>query len=168
MILYQYLSPRDGTAAKSQHSEDSIQQALDSATIWVIETNSICNYCSFTNSAAIPIPVPMHILVNSIFFFCRLHSLSPETICLTPVMPNGCPRAIAPPRGFSCSQSMLSLSRQYTAIDAKASLISMMSTSLCKSRLYLKALSVDCGFNLHDYVLTSPLALGSHRLVRFP
>jgi hypothetical protein len=60
---------------------------------------------SLTNNPAIPIPVPRHILVNSIFFFCRLHSLNPHTICLTPVHPNGWPKAIAPPLGFIFAQS---------------------------------------------------------------
>jgi cellulose synthase/poly-beta-1,6-N-acetylglucosamine synthase-like glycosyltransferase len=45
--------------------------------------------CSFTNKPAIPIPVPMHILVRRIFFFCLLHSLKPVTICLAPVVPRG-------------------------------------------------------------------------------
>ena len=36
--------------------------------------------CSLTNKPAIPIPVPIHILVKRIFSFCRLHSDKPVTI----------------------------------------------------------------------------------------
>jgi hypothetical protein len=45
--------------------------------------------CSLTNRPAIPIPVPMHILVNRTFFFCLLHSLRPVTIWRAPVQPSG-------------------------------------------------------------------------------
>jgi len=37
-------------------------------------------FASFTNKPAIPMPVPIHMLVNSTFFFCLLHSLRPVTI----------------------------------------------------------------------------------------
>ena len=64
-----------------------------------LKTANIYN-CSLTNNPAIPCPVPIHILVNKILFFCRLHSLSPVQICLAPVAPSGCPSAIAPPLTF--------------------------------------------------------------------
>jgi hypothetical protein len=86
-------------------------------------------YASLTKSPAMPCPLPMHILVNKIFFPVLLHSLRPVTICLAPVAPSGCPKAMAPPLGFNLASGTLSVSLQYTAIDAKASLISTMSTS---------------------------------------
>src|ERR1035437_1930745 len=68
--------------------------------------------CSLTNSPAIPCPVPIHILVNNTFFFCLRHSLNPVTICLAPVAPKGCPKAIAPPLGFIFSYGSFKTSLQ--------------------------------------------------------
>lgn len=45
--------------------------------------------CSFINRPAMPCPVPMHILVNSTFFFVRLASLRIVQICRAPVAPSG-------------------------------------------------------------------------------
>ena len=50
---------------------------------------SFYTFCSLMNRPAMPIPVPMHILVSSTFFFCLLHSLRPVTICRAPVHPSG-------------------------------------------------------------------------------
>lgn len=76
-----------------------------------------------------PWPVPIHILVTRIFFFCLLASARPVTICLAPVAPRGCPKAMAPPLGLTFSASSPNSLIQYTAIEAKASLISKRSIS---------------------------------------
>jgi hypothetical protein len=41
---------------------------------------------SFTNIAAAPIPLPIHILVHRISAFLRFNSASPVTTCLTPAI----------------------------------------------------------------------------------
>ena len=56
---------------------------------------------SLTQTAAIPIPVPTHILVTPIFFPVRPNSLKSVATCLAPVQPKGCPNAIAPPFGLT-------------------------------------------------------------------
>jgi hypothetical protein len=45
--------------------------------------------CSLTNRPAIPIPVPMHMVVSRTLALRRRHSLRPVTICLVPVQPRG-------------------------------------------------------------------------------
>jgi hypothetical protein len=52
------------------------------------------HYCSFTNTPAMPIPVPTHILVTPIFWFRLLSSERRVTTCLVPVAPSGWPIAL--------------------------------------------------------------------------
>lgn len=51
-------------------------------------------YASETNTPAIPMPVPTHILVTATFCFRRLSSDRTVTTCLVPVAPSGCPIAL--------------------------------------------------------------------------
>lgn len=63
---------------------------------------------SATHTAAIPIPVPTHILLTPTFLLVRFNSYSSVLTCLAPVQPKGCPKAIAPPDQSSqhaCTQS---------------------------------------------------------------
>src|SRR5271154_1127307 len=85
--------------------------------------------CSLTSNPAIPCPVPIHILVTRTLLFVLLATLKIVQICLAPVAPRGCPRAIAPPIGLTFAWSSPNTFKQYTAIDANASLISKMSMS---------------------------------------
>ena len=59
----------------------------------------------------------------------RSSSWSKVAICLAPVQPRGCPKAMAPPFGFTLSAGISSLLTQYAAWLAKASLISNTSMS---------------------------------------
>jgi hypothetical protein len=76
-----------------------------------------------------PCPVPIHMLVRQTFFFVLRASLKIVQIWRAPVAPRGCPRAIAPPLGFNLAWSRPRTFMQYTAMEAKASLISTMSMS---------------------------------------
>lgn len=53
-----------------------------------------------------------HIDVTRIFFFVRLASERIVQICRAPVAPSGCPKAIAPPRGFNFEWSSPNTFRQ--------------------------------------------------------
>ena len=55
---------------------------------------------SATQTAAMPIPVPTHILVTPTFSPRLLNSYNNVLTCLAPVQPSGCPKAIAPPFGL--------------------------------------------------------------------
>mmetsp|Transcript_2204 Transcript_2204/g.5966 ORF Transcript_2204/g.5966 Transcript_2204/m.5966 type:complete len:230 (+) Transcript_2204:2367-3056(+) len=59
----------------------------------------------------------------------RSSSLIMDTERRAPLMPSGCPIAMAPPFTFTMSRLSLSLSMQYSACDPKASLISKRSIS---------------------------------------
>jgi hypothetical protein len=65
--------------------------------------NQRCLQYSATNNPAMPIPEPTHILVSPTFLPVRLSSVNKVDICLAPVVPKGCPNAIAPPLGFTFS-----------------------------------------------------------------
>jgi len=56
---------------------------------------------STSNTAAAPIPVPMHIETIPYRPFVLFSSCSNVVICLVPVQPKGCPNAMAPPLGFT-------------------------------------------------------------------
>ena len=51
-------------------------------------------------TAAAPIPVPIHIEITPYLPLVLLSSGNKVAICLAPVHPNGCPKAIAPPLGL--------------------------------------------------------------------
>ena len=65
--------------------------------------NQRCLQYSATNNPAMPIPEPTHILVSPTFLPVRLSSVNKVDTCLAPVVPKGCPNAIAPPLGFTFS-----------------------------------------------------------------
>ena len=48
------------------------------------------SYCSFSQRAAMPIPVPMHMEVMPNFPFVRLNCGSKVATCRAPVQPSGC------------------------------------------------------------------------------
>src|SRR3954451_9335649 len=78
---------------------------------------------------AIPIPPATH-MVSSPYVSSRASSpFSSVVMIRAPVIPNGCPRAIAPPNGLSLSSSIPSSSLHGTIWAANASLISTMSMS---------------------------------------
>lgn len=58
-------------------------------------------YYSRTQTAAIPIPVPTHILVTPTSSPLLPNSFSKVETCLAPVHPRGWPNAMAPPFGFT-------------------------------------------------------------------
>lgn len=94
--------------------------------------------------AAAPIPVPMHIETTPYLPFVRCSSGIKVAICLEPVHPKGCPKAMAPPFGFNFALLIPSFSTQYVAWLAKASLIYQISTSDIFIPLYINALPVFC------------------------
>lgn len=53
--------------------------------------NRPLHICSLTNRPAMPMPVPMHMVVSRILALRRLHSLRPVTIWRAPVQPRGWP-----------------------------------------------------------------------------
>lgn len=53
--------------------------------------NQPLHICSLTNRPAMPMPVPMHMVVSRILALRRLHSLRPVTIWRAPVQPRGWP-----------------------------------------------------------------------------
>lgn len=65
---------------------------------------------SLSIKAAAPIPVPMHIETTPYFFLVLISSGIKVAICLLPVQPSGCPKAIAPPFGFNFSFGIPSFS----------------------------------------------------------
>lgn len=67
---------------------------------------------SLSMTAAAPIPVPMHIEITPNFPPVLLSSGRRVAICLAPVHPSGCPRAMAPPFGLSFLVSTPSFSTQ--------------------------------------------------------
>mmetsp|Transcript_100081 Transcript_100081/g.261008 ORF Transcript_100081/g.261008 Transcript_100081/m.261008 type:complete len:300 (+) Transcript_100081:206-1105(+) len=78
---------------------------------------------------AAPMPVPMHIETTPSFPLVRFSSGSSVAIRREPVQPRGWPRAMAPPLGFTFSIGIFKCSMVMVACEAKASLISKMSTS---------------------------------------
>ncbi|VEU39694.1 unnamed protein product [Pseudo-nitzschia multistriata] len=84
---------------------------------------------STSNTAAAPIPVPMHIDTTPNRSLRRCNSFSKVAICRAPVHPSGCPRAMAPPLGLTFAGSMFKISMHQLACEAKASLISQTSMS---------------------------------------
>jgi hypothetical protein len=69
-----------------------VQMSVFNVNDGVLFNASVLVYiCSFTNKPAIPIPVPMHMVVSRTLALRRRHSLRPVTICLAPVQPRGCP-----------------------------------------------------------------------------
>mmetsp|Transcript_17184 Transcript_17184/g.50772 ORF Transcript_17184/g.50772 Transcript_17184/m.50772 type:complete len:225 (+) Transcript_17184:104-778(+) len=99
-----------------------------------------CVHCGGTSkTAASPMPVPMHMDTTPRPPPRRLSSWHSVAICRDPVQPSGCPRAMAPPFGFTLSIGMLSLSTQYVAWLANASLISKISTSSTERPAFSRA-----------------------------
>jgi hypothetical protein len=62
---------------------------------------------------AAPIPVSMHMEMSPYFLFCLLSSGKRVTMCLAPVHPRGCPRALAHPLGLTFSAGILRWLAQY-------------------------------------------------------
>mmetsp|Transcript_86937 Transcript_86937/g.106621 ORF Transcript_86937/g.106621 Transcript_86937/m.106621 type:complete len:214 (-) Transcript_86937:37-678(-) len=93
--------------------------------------NSLSNInYSLSKTAAAPIPDPIHMDTIPLFNPCLSISFNNVTVILAPVIPNGCPIAIAPPFTLTLSIVNPNFLTQYTACDANASFISNKSISL--------------------------------------
>ena len=66
-------------------------------------------------TAAAPCPVPIHIEITPILPPVRFNSERRVPTMRAPVIPRGCPRAMAPPLGFNFLRSIPSFSTQYVA-----------------------------------------------------
>jgi hypothetical protein len=78
--------------------------------ILINDTRKIKNIHSLSKTAAAPIPVPMHIETTPVFSLVLSSSWNRVTIILAPVIPKGCPKAIAPPLLLSFSFAIYNVS----------------------------------------------------------
>mmetsp|Transcript_25129 Transcript_25129/g.63060 ORF Transcript_25129/g.63060 Transcript_25129/m.63060 type:complete len:206 (-) Transcript_25129:235-852(-) len=99
-------------------------------------------------------PEPMHMETTPSFLPVRLSSGRRLAICRPPVQPSGCPRAMAPPFGFTFSMGIWRCSIDMVACEAKASLISKMSMSPTCSPAFSSAAGMA-------YAGPTPINLGS-------
>jgi hypothetical protein len=99
-----HLSRRHGCDRASDGMSMSCQEMVKHTPFSEIRvrnhTGCLCIVYSATHTAAMPMPVPTHILVTPICLPVRLSSVSRVLTCLAPVTPRGCPKAIAPPFGL--------------------------------------------------------------------
>jgi len=110
----------------------------------MIKSNSLSNEFihSLSKIPAAPIPVPIHIEITPYFLAVLSSSWKRVTTCLDPVLPRGCPIAMAPPLGFNFSLGIPKASMVIVAYDANASLISKTSISLTSRPAFFKAAGI--------------------------
>lgn len=77
----------------------SLVPSFTSLPLLALQVTALCflHPYSATHTAAIPMPVPTHMLVTPTFLSVLFNSYSNVETCRAPVQPNGCPNAIAPP-----------------------------------------------------------------------
>ena len=84
----------------------------------------------------------MHMEMTPYFLAVLSSSLKRVTTYLDPVLPRGCPIAMAPPLGLSFSFGTPIASIVMVAYEAKASLISKTSISLISKPAFLRAAGI--------------------------
>lgn len=104
-------APKDNTTTKTPNQEmprgrhDNSTLAFESPSAQRgnarQEKRRLSNHQHASSTAAAPIPVPMHMDTTPNRAPVRRISYSNVATCRQPVHPRGCPRAIAPPLGFT-------------------------------------------------------------------